>query len=222
LVKAYLSHGIGINSTALMLLLEDLGVRFESVFVDHGGDYPETYEYLQYLKDQGRRITIIKPSVEGTATIEEYCKKWRIIPSLHFRWCTSKFKRRPIAKYVKTPSVMFIGIGFDEKQRAFNAPVKQGVLNAYPLVGARMGREECKKFIVDHGLEIPRRSGCWFCPFSTRKEVLALRKEHPDLYERRKELERNASDRYGKPFFLSGRGSTEEMALENNSTLDDF
>jgi len=41
-MRKYLSHGVGVNSTALMLLLEDEGVEFESVFVDHGGDYPET------------------------------------------------------------------------------------------------------------------------------------------------------------------------------------
>jgi len=46
-IQAYLSHGMGVNSTALMLLLEDQGVEFESIFVNHGGDFPETYEYLE-------------------------------------------------------------------------------------------------------------------------------------------------------------------------------
>jgi len=40
-MKNYLSHGMGVNSTALMLLLADEGIEFESVFVYHGGDYPE-------------------------------------------------------------------------------------------------------------------------------------------------------------------------------------
>ena len=95
-MKAYLSHGMGVNSTALMLLLEEWGIEFESVFVDHGGDYPETYEYLDYLQNQGYEITVIKPEVEGCNTILEYCRKYRIIPSFHFRWCTDKFKLRPL------------------------------------------------------------------------------------------------------------------------------
>jgi 3'-phosphoadenosine 5'-phosphosulfate sulfotransferase (PAPS reductase)/FAD synthetase len=58
----YLSFGAGVNSTALMLYLLDRGVDFEAVFVNHGTDYPETYEYVQYLKDNGYRITVIKPN----------------------------------------------------------------------------------------------------------------------------------------------------------------
>ena len=56
-MKKYLSHGMGVNSRALMLLLEDEGIEFENVFVNHGGDYPETYEYVIYLKDKGIRFS---------------------------------------------------------------------------------------------------------------------------------------------------------------------
>ena len=45
----YLSMGFGVNSVALFLLMERLGMDFEAVFVDHGGDYPETYEYAKYF-----------------------------------------------------------------------------------------------------------------------------------------------------------------------------
>ena len=118
-MKAYLSHGMGVNSTALMLLLEEWGIEFESVFVDHGGDYPETYEYLDYLQNQGYEITVIKPEVEGCNTILEYCRKYRIIPSFHFRWCTDKFKLRPLKQYIEVPSIMFLGIDNGEQKRAF-------------------------------------------------------------------------------------------------------
>jgi len=33
-LKLYLSHSMGVNSTALMILLEDMGFKFESVFVE--------------------------------------------------------------------------------------------------------------------------------------------------------------------------------------------
>lgn len=62
-MRTYLSHGMGVNSTALMLLLLDKGQKFESFFIDHGGDYPETYEYLGYLLGQGYDITVLKPNV---------------------------------------------------------------------------------------------------------------------------------------------------------------
>jgi len=64
-MKKYLSHGMGVNSTALMLLLEDEGIEFESVFIDHGGDYPETYEYVNYQK---KRTKCRRNSYEITVT----------------------------------------------------------------------------------------------------------------------------------------------------------
>jgi len=62
-VKEYLSFGAGVNSVALLLLLQDQGREFESVFSDHRCEYPETYEYLDYLKDLGFEITRLDPKV---------------------------------------------------------------------------------------------------------------------------------------------------------------
>ena len=50
--KNYLSFGGGVNSVALMLWLIDHGIEFEAVFSNHGGDYPETYDYLDMLLDK--------------------------------------------------------------------------------------------------------------------------------------------------------------------------
>lgn len=35
-MKNYLSFGGGVNSVALYLLMEDMGIEFEAVFVNHG------------------------------------------------------------------------------------------------------------------------------------------------------------------------------------------
>jgi 3'-phosphoadenosine 5'-phosphosulfate sulfotransferase (PAPS reductase)/FAD synthetase len=52
-VRRYLSFGGGVNSTALLLLMADEGMEFETVFVNHGGDYPETYAYVELLRERG-------------------------------------------------------------------------------------------------------------------------------------------------------------------------
>tara|TARA_Y100000310_G_C20413341_1_gene683116 strand:+ start:575 stop:817 length:243 start_codon:yes stop_codon:yes gene_type:complete len=59
-MNKYLSYGGGVNSTAMMILLNEKKIEFESVFVDHGADYPETYKYVDLLKEKGFPITIIK------------------------------------------------------------------------------------------------------------------------------------------------------------------
>ena len=117
MVKQYLSFGGGVNSTALLLLLTDRNEEFETIFVNHGGDYPETYEYVKYLRDQGFKIKEIIPDVEGCTTIYEYSMKSRIIPSFRYRWCTDKFKVRPMLEYVEIPCKMFVGFDYGELNR---------------------------------------------------------------------------------------------------------
>jgi|Deesub1362B_J571_1020462.scaffolds.fasta_scaffold00060_95 3'-phosphoadenosine 5'-phosphosulfate sulfotransferase (PAPS reductase)/FAD synthetase len=214
-IKLYLSHGMGVNSTALMLMLEDFGIKYEAVFVDTGCEHPETYEYLNYLREQGYEITVLKPDVGGFDNLYGYCKHYRIVPGQFTRWCTYKFKIKTLKNYIESPAVMFVGIAYDEKHRAFTKPVKNGVINAYPLVNYRVTREECIKIIKEHGLKIPRKSGCWLCPFAKKEEVRELYLKHRELYEKRKEIERLASERAEREIYLNWKKKTEELAHED-------
>lgn len=196
--KRYLSFGAGVNSTALMLLLEEKKIEFESIFVDHGGDLPETYEYVDYLQKEGHPITILKPHTEGCSTIEQYCLKYNIKPLRQVRWCTDKFKLKPIRDFIESPSIVYIGIDAGEKSRAYRRPLKKGVENRYPLVDLKIDRRKCKKIIRKAGLKIPRRSGCWFCPFMKASELRYLRLNHPELYRRRKLIFENADIQHAR------------------------
>lgn len=160
-MKRYLSFGAGVNSTALMLLLEREGVEFESVFADHGGDYPETYEYVKYLQHFGYQITVIKPCESGCSTIEEYALKYRILPSVQTRWCTMKFKIKPLMNYYEKPCIEFIGFCASEKRRVdryHNSTWKRwkrGIKVEFPLVEKNITRNDCIGIIKDAGLRVP-------------------------------------------------------------------
>jgi len=202
-MKQYLSFGGGVNSTALLLLLTDHGEEFETIFVNHGGDYPETYAYVDYLRDQGFEITEIIPDVEGYHTIYDYSMKCRILPSFRFRWCTDKFKVRPMLKYIQTPCVEYIGFDYDEQKRTTSLDGKKQYNNKeskeklpaityrYPLIDAEMNRDDCINLIKDHGLKVPQKSGCWFCPFMHKLEVRELFLNHRDLYDKALKMEEN-------------------------------
>lgn len=225
-MKKYLSHGMGVNSTALMLLLEDEGIEFENVFVNHGGDYPETYEYLNYLQDEGRKITVLIPNCSGCHTIEEYALKHNLFPGIKFRWCTMKFKVDVLHSYYEHPCIDYIGISAEEAHRC-RATHPEGLEVRYLLVEKGLTRKNCEEIIAGHGLKIPRRSGCWCCPFMRKAEVRRLFLEHPDLYKRRKHLEENvlfsSRNTRSKPFYLSGQGkSVSEMAMEHTPPLTSF
>ena len=201
-MKQYISFGGGVNSTALLLLLADRGEEFEMIFVNHGGDYPETYEYVNYLRDQGFEITEIVPDVEGYRTIYEYSMKCRILPSFRFRWCTDKFKVRPMLKYVDVPCKMFVGFDYGEVKRTKslsgkeynNKPSKEKlhkITYSYPLIDAKMDRSACIDLIRGHGLDIPPKSGCWFCPFMRKIEIREMFLDHRDLYDKAVTMEEN-------------------------------
>ena len=57
-MKNYLSFGGGVNSVAMMLLLLDQKQEFESIFVDHGTDWPETYEYFDMFQEWLKKTAI--------------------------------------------------------------------------------------------------------------------------------------------------------------------
>lgn len=179
--RSYLSYGGGVNSTALLLLLADEGVDFEAVFVNHGCDYPATYEYTQMLRDKGYQITEIAPDFRGFNDLYDYCMDARIVPTRFMRWCTQNFKIAPLHEYFERPCTVFIGIDADEERRAKDSRV-EGMVNVFPLIERGIDRQGCIDIIQAHGLPIPMKSGCYICPFQRRAQWIELNRDHPDLW----------------------------------------
>jgi hypothetical protein len=62
----------------------------------------------------------------------------------------------------------------------------------FPLQMLGIDREQCKQLIKQACLEVPMKSACFFCPASTKKEVVWLRDTHPELYRRAVAMENEA------------------------------
>lgn len=206
----YLSYGAGVNSEALRLLLIDQGVEFEAVYVDHGCDWPETREFVKTIHN----LTILTPAVEGFSNLYEYCLHHRLIPSHMCRFCTDKFKVRPLHKHFQRPCICFIGIAADESHRCKDSR-KSDIRNKFPLVKAKMTRKDCKQYIRDHGLPVPQKSGCWLCPFQRNEQWRRLKRLHPGLYDKAKDLEQASMARRSEqgrmPLALSANGKRLEV-----------
>jgi len=187
-MKFVVSFGAGVNSTAMVLLLRKHGYPIdEIVFVDTGCEFPETYEYLDYLVDDvGWDINIVKPNVSGCSSLVEYCYKYKISPFKNKRWCTVKFKIEPFYKYITRPSIIYKGIDYSEVRRVI--PDGRGCLDIYPLVDFKMDRDLCVKMLSKEGIKIPMKSGCFICPFMNKKNREHLRRNHPDLWKIREEV----------------------------------
>ena len=77
------------------------------------------------------------------------------------RWSQAHRNRQSIEQW--------IGISLDEFQRMHDSDVKY-ITHRWPLIERRMTRTDCKNWLALHGLEIPPRSACTFCPFHSTKE----------------------------------------------------
>ena len=220
-MRTYLSYGGGVNSTAMMLLLLNEGWEFEAVYVDHGCDWPETREYVAMLAER-YPITILKPNYQGFENLYEYAWHMRMIPFMHVRWCTSRFKVRPLHAYFQKPCFELIGIDFGESKRARMSSLK-GVESRWPLIEHEIDRSGCEEIISAHGLPVPTKSGCFICPFQRISQWKLLRRVHPELFCKAVELEKRnrvaALERDKKYYTLHGSGKPLSVLIGENQRV---
>jgi len=67
------------------------------------------------------------------------------------------------------------------------------ITNKYPLVEQKLDRDSLKKYIISKGYELPIKSGCYFCPFTTKKGWIDLRNKHKDLWKKSLAMEKNST-----------------------------
>lgn len=224
-MKNYLSMGFGVNSVALYLLMEDLGMELEAVFVNHGGDWPETYQYADYFIATGRPVTVIYPEYQGCVELMQFCRKNRMTPNQFQRWCTQHFKVQPFRNYITTPCFVHIGIDAGEAKRAKMSGVG-GQENRHLLIEYDIDRDGCIDLIAKHGLDVPMKSGCYVCPFQRAAQWRELRMKHPDLFCEAVKLEEKQNEarlEKGKgPFWVRKGGPLSSFINDKQEVIPGF
>lgn len=202
-MKQILSHGMGVNSVALSVLFRERGIDVEAVFANHHGDHPATYQYADYLISNGYPITIL-----DTGDLYDAYYRTETIPTCMSRSCTDRFKVTPLLRYAPRPCIMHIGFAYDEAHRA-KPSRKRGIENQFVLIDEGLTRDDCLAIIRNAGLEIPPKSGCYFCPYQKPHEIRHLRDEYPELYCRVKRLEDRCVERQKRlnkmPIYIMGK-----------------
>ena len=185
-----LSFGGGINTVALMVILLNEKAPLDGVvFADTGGETPATYDAVavarSYLADYGIPFEVVEARPRSTDLYGTALRR-RVIPSVKWRWCTRDFKVNPIHRYYLELGGhinQYIGIAFDEIHRMKDS-LDERISNLYPLVEKRMTRQHCLDAIVDAGLPVPEKSGCYFCPFNSTDRWQHLLSQYPDLFDK--------------------------------------
>jgi hypothetical protein len=226
-MKRVVSYGGGVDSTAMTLLLLERGEKPDLVvFCDTGGEYPETYAYLDrfdaYLRERAQVGVTRIQAKEGPMYEYMLARGWtpsRLYPSHIDRW-----KIRPILRYCQEwrrgePVEMCIGIDYDERDRMAD-PRRKFITNRYPLVDAGVGRRGAERMIREAGLPLPIKSGCFFCPYQQKARWLWAKREHPDKFAAARRLEESGNFFPKKTLFWGGPLAKIDDLIDGQETLD--
>lgn len=103
-------------------------------------------------------------------------------------------KIKPFEEFIGEDSVVtYIGIRADENREGYISK-KESVKPVFPFIEDGLIRDDIFR-ILEQSVGIPEyykwrsRSGCYFCFFQQQKEWLGLKRNHPELYKKAKQLE---------------------------------
>lgn len=187
----------GKDSTALAVYMNKKcpSENYEYIFCDTGCELPETYEYLNRI-EQKLGIRIIR--LNSHKPFEFYLEKMNgYLPSTFARWCTREMKIKPWEQYVGSDEVYsYIAIRSDEDRKGYISS-KKNVHPVYPFIQDKITLEDVNSILVSSGIGFPNyykwrsRSGCYFCMYQRRIEWVNLYKNHPLLFKKALEFEKD-------------------------------
>jgi len=187
-MNEYIAYGGGVGSTALILKNLDKVKKgeLEIIFVNHESDLPETYNYVRNIQQE----LDIDITVRDAGSLFDFCWQKRLVPSIHWRWCTDKFKIQPMKKYAGK-DIPQIGLSFDERWRARDFNINK--TSRFPLIEHEITKRTALNTFND--VPVPCKSGCYFCPFQKKEAWLQLFFNHPYLFLKAILLEDRARER---------------------------
>ena len=184
-----ISLGWGVQSWTLaaMVALKDLPPVDYAIHADTGheasGTYAHAKKWTPWLEERGVKVVTVHGG--RTEVVREDWSDSVMIPAFTVdsqtskagqvrRQCTHDWKIVPIRRFIRsvlpkaTPGAVesWQGISLDEWGRMRPSDVAY-IVNVYPLVDHRITREGCVAWLQKHGLDVPPKSACTFCPYKS-------------------------------------------------------
>jgi hypothetical protein len=179
-----LGWGVQSFGLAAMAALGDLPPVDVALHADttheRGGTYAFAAKWSPWLEAHGVRVVTVWPKDAGVMNrfggvmLPAYTGDRGQVR----RQCTRDWKIRPIRRWLQANRAgraveVQLGISVDEITRVKPSDVAY-LTNSWPLVERRMSREDVRRWLEKHGIEVPPRSACVFCPFQSRAEWRGL------------------------------------------------
>ena len=155
----------------------------------------KSYEYYMFEHEHGKKR--LKKGYGWT-------RSW-------VRWCTRVLKKEPTRKYLKKkyknePLVQYIGIAYDEPERH----ARKTDDTVHPLFDWEITEAEALQYCYERGFtwgglyEHFYRVSCWCCPLQRLREVRNLRKYHPALFHRLREMDGKVDYKFRPDYSVEG------------------
>jgi 3'-phosphoadenosine 5'-phosphosulfate sulfotransferase (PAPS reductase)/FAD synthetase len=220
-VRHVLGLSGGKDSSALAIYMRDRVPEMEYFFTDTGAELPETYEFLDRLEGfLGKKIERLSSERDFDHLL---MVKDNFLPSPNTRWCTRELKIEPFERWIgDDPAISYIGIRADEPRDGYKG--KPNIKPVFPFKEAGLGIADIQRILTESGLGIPdyykwrSRSGCYFCFFQRKSEWVGLAKHHPDLFERAKAYEKQATD--GASAYTWSQGETLDQLIARATEIE--
>ncbi|MYH29562.1 MAG: hypothetical protein F4137_12070 [Acidobacteria bacterium] len=258
-----LSLGAGVQSTVLALMAErgeyDLPKPDVAIFADTGWEPPGVYEHLDWLEQQLSfevvrvRSGNIRDNILGGTSPDG--NNYLGIPAflttadgnkaIAARQCTTKYKVRPINRYLRQRLGMapgrrapknvhveiWLGISADEPLRQKESR-EEWATNRYPLIERGFSRAQLLTWFNENypGRYLPR-SSCIGCPYRSDGEWKLLKNSDPESFEeavfvdkalREFPVVKNAITRKGYAYLHRSRIPLSEVNFEEATDYDSY
>lgn len=194
-----ISLGWGVQSFTLaaMAALGELEPVDVAIHADTTHESKLTYEFAArwtpWLEEHGVRVvTVSDPEQSATVTtfktdIPAFTVGNSDNGGMLRRQCTHRWKINPMRKWLQdnrdgATVEQWLGISLDEFQRMKDSDRKY-IKHRWPLIERRMTRLDCMTWLDRHGIEIPPKSACTFCPFHSTAEWRRIKQTPEDWQE---------------------------------------
>lgn len=234
-MKTYISWSGGKDSTASIILAYEKGIKVDGVVMSEvmfshkdniSGEYPEHIEWVYniaipiienqfgfkviILKDKSDYLTEFYRKIGNRTKHPERVGKYSGFFLNGACVGNNRLKMRPLRNFFKNcgECEQIVGIAINEPkrlERLKNTPNKRSLLAEYNIT-EEMTYDICRKYnLLSPTYCSLCRGGCWFCPNQSIKTWARLKRKHPELWNKLKELsqEKNLVSqrfRYDKSF----------------------
>lgn len=233
-MKRFLSLGAGVQSSTLALMIArgELPMVDAAIFADTGDEPQEVYRWLEFLRNNVpfpiHTVSAGRLSVESTtlrtskksgntylrSSIPVFITNTNGQRGMSVRQCTREHKIDPINKLLRKLAdvprgckeqrvTVLIGISLDEFRRMKPSPHKW-IKTEWPLIDARMTRQDCLNWMEANNYPSPPRSACVFCPYKSDAEWRRLKTDHRADFLVAVEYEKLLQSSYEQSTALSG------------------